>query len=233
MPSSRCCTANCSPAPNRFHAWFPEIAGHTGVVSYLERPAQSRVQPAAPTLAPVAAATVMACVIGALWLIEGFDVVTGGVLDGVGITPRDGGSLPEIFVAPLLHHGWPHLIGNTVPLAGLGFMILLSGVARWINVTMISIIASGLTVWLFAPPNTLTAGASGVVFGYLAYLMARGFFTRNPAHLVVGVALFFFAGGMLLGVLPGADGVSWQGHLGGAIGGLIAAKILGAGSRAL
>ena len=149
----------------------------------------------------------------------------------MGIVPREADSLPEIFVAPLLHHGWAHLIGNTIPLAGLGVLILLSGVPRWFNVTMISVIASGLAVWLFAPPNTLTVGASGVVFGYLTYLLARGFFNHNPAHMVVGIGLFFLAGGMLLGVLPGADGVSWQGHLGGALGGLLAAKLLDSSPR--
>lgn len=200
-------------------------------MSELQRPTTARVQQIAPAFSPVSAALVMAGVIALLWVIEAYDVASGGSLDGVGIVPREGGSLPEIFLAPLLHHGWPHLINNTIPLAGLGFLILLSGVPRWINVTMISVICSGLAVWLFAPPNTVTAGASGVVFGYLTYLMARGFFSRNPVHLVIGIGLFFFAGSMLLGILPGADGVSWQGHLGGAFGGLLAAKMLGGTAR--
>lgn len=174
----------------------------------------------------MSAILVMTVVLGALWLLEAFDVASGGSLNDVGIAPREVGSLPEIFVAPALHHGWAHLIGNTIPLAGLGVLVLLSGVPRWFNVTMISVIASGLAVWLFSPDNSLTVGASGVVFGYLAYLVARGFFNRNPVHLIVGIGLFFVAGGMFLGVLPGADGVSWQGHLGGALGGLLAAKVL-------
>jgi len=113
----------------------------------------------------------------------------------------------------------------------LGFLVLLEGMIRWFNVTMMSTLGSGLTVWLFSAPNTLTVGASGVVFGYLAYVSARGFFTRNPTHIAVGVGLFFFAGSMWLGLLPGASGVSWQGHLGGALGGLLAARMLTSSHR--
>ncbi|MGL5808490.1 MAG: rhomboid family intramembrane serine protease [Nocardioides sp.] len=200
-------------------------------MSLYESPSQVRANRSGPSYSPVSAALFVAAMVGLLWLIEAYDVATAGSLNDVGIVPRDPGSLDEIFTAPLLHHGWGHLAANTLPLAGLGFLVLLGGVRRWFNVTMISVLASGLAVWLFSPPQSITAGASGVVFGYFAYLLARGFFARNTAQIVLGVALFFLWGGMWLGVLPGAADVSWQGHLGGAIGGLLAAKWLNTPTR--
>ncbi len=167
------------------------------------------------------------CVIGALlavmWGLEAIDQATRNSLDAYGIRPRDVDYLPHLFSAPWLHFGWGHLINNTIPFLVLGVLNFLAGVTRWLVTTASSILSSGLLVWLIAPAGTITAGASGVVFGWLAYLLVRGFYTGKLGQIALAVVVFLFYGGILWGVLPGAAGVSWQGHLGGFIGGVLAA----------
>ena len=96
--------------------------------------------------------------------------------------------------------------------------------AQWLAVTLWVVVVSGATVWLISPMGSVTLGASGVVFGWLTYLIARGFYTRAPGQIALGVVVFLFYGGMLWGVLPTDSFVSWQAHLGGAVGGVLAAS---------
>lgn len=159
-----------------------------------------------------------------LWLIEIVDTADQHRLDGYGVRPRSEDGLVGILFAPLLHGGWAHLEGNTLPVLVLGFLVLLSGIGRGLAVTAIIWLVSGVAVWLFSPANTVTLGASVLVFGWLVYLIVRGVFTRHSSEIATGVVLLVFFGGLLLGVLPGQPGVSWQGHLFGAIGGGLAAS---------
>ena len=168
----------------------------------------------------------MALLVGVLWLLEVVDQASGNSLDQLGIDPRSGQGLYEIFTAPFLHLGWAHLAANTVPFFVLGVIVLLDGWRRWLTVTLIVVVVSGATVWLIAPAGSVTLGASGVVFGWLTYLMVRGLYTRAPGQIALGVVLLLFYGGLLLGVLPTDTAVSWQAHLVGAIGGLLAASRL-------
>jgi len=160
-----------------------------------------------------------------MWVLETVDVV-GGNLDANGIHPRDVDTLPDIAFAPFLHAGWGHLIGNTVPFVVLGGAIALSGLARTAAVTGIVALVGGFGTWLIGPADTNHIGASGLVFGFAAYLIARGVFSRRPLHLGAGLAVIAVYGATLLfGFIP-HPGVSWQGHLFGAIGGVIAARVL-------
>lgn len=161
-----------------------------------------------------------------MWALEIIDTVTLNALDSHGIEPRQFSDLPNILWSPLLHFGWAHLISNSVPFLVLGVLTYLSGAVRWLVTTVVSTITSGLTAWLLAAAGTITAGASGVVFGYLTYLLVRGIFTKKPSQIIVAIVVFLLYGGVLLGVLPGAPGVSWQAHLGGAVGGVLAAYLL-------
>ena len=161
--------------------------------------------------------------VAVLWALEIVDTVLGNRLDAEGIQPREGEGLLGILLAPLLHAGFGHLVANTVPLLVLGFLLLLSGVRRWAVVTAIVWLVGGLGTWLTGGDGTVHLGASGLVFGWLVHLLVRGFFTRRPGQILLGVAVFLLYGGLLLGVLPGTPGVSWQGHLFGALGGLLAA----------
>ena len=93
-------------------------------------------------------------------------------------------------------------------------------------VTVIVGLVSGLGTWLIAPEHTIHIGASGIVFGYASYLISRGFFNRNALELAVGALVAVVYGSALLGGLVPEDGVSWQGHFFGAVGGVVAARTL-------
>jgi membrane associated rhomboid family serine protease len=161
-----------------------------------------------------------------MWAIEVVDVAADGRLDAYGIHPRDTDALPEILSAPFLHAGFGHLISNTVPFAAMGAVIALGGLARVALVTLIVAVVSGLGTWLVASPNSVHLGASGVVFGYASYLVARGILSRRLAELAVGALVAAIWGiGLLQGLLP-QERISWQAHLFGAIGGVLAAFLL-------
>lgn len=160
-----------------------------------------------------------------MWISEVVDSVIGR-LDALGIEPRSVDGLWGVVLAPFLHAGFGHLAANTVPFLVLGALLALSGLRRVIAVTAIVALVSGLGTWLVAPAGTLHIGASGVVFGYAAYLIARGLFDRRWYYLLTGLVVALMQGGsLLLGLLP-RDGISWQGHLFGALGGLLAARLL-------
>ena len=160
-----------------------------------------------------------------MWVVEVIDAA-GGDLDANGIHPRDVDTLPDIAFAPFLHAGWGHLIGNTIPFLVLGGAIALSGLARTAAVTVIVVLVGGLGTWLIGPAGTNHIGASGLVFGFAAYLIARGIFSRRLLHLAAGLAVIAIYGATLLFSLVPHPGVSWQGHLFGAIGGIVAARVL-------
>ena len=167
-----------------------------------------------------------ACSVGfvvLLWLIELADVLLPAQLDDEGIRPRSEDGLWGILWAPLLHAGWGHLIANSLPLLVLGFLVFLSGIGRALAATAVIWVVGGLGTWLIAPEHTVHIGASVIVFGWLTYLMLRGIFARNEGQIALGAVILVLYGGALWGVLPGQPGISWQGHLFGAIGGGLAA----------
>jgi membrane associated rhomboid family serine protease len=179
------------------------------------------------TDSPVVRGIVVVVALAALmWLVEVVDQVAGGRLDRNGIEPRDLDGLDGVVWAPFLHGDFQHLIGNTIPFLLLGFAIAFSGVARVILVTVMVAVVGGLGTWLIAPEHTIHIGASGIVFGYAGYLVARGAFSRSPAQIVLGLVVVVVWGATLLRGLVPETGISWQGHLFGAIGGVVAARLL-------
>jgi membrane associated rhomboid family serine protease len=172
------------------------------------------------TFLPVAIAVAM------MWLVEILDVATPLKLDRHGIVPRRVGGLDGIAFAPFLHVSFRHLIANSIPLVVLGSIISIQRVSRFVSVFVLTALGSGVGVWLVSPARTVTIGASGVVFGLLGYLLARGFFDRKPTSVLVGILALLFYGGMLFGVLPNRAGVSWQAHLFGFIAGVCSAWLL-------
>jgi membrane associated rhomboid family serine protease len=169
------------------------------------------------------AALVIGGFVALLWAIEVVDTLMNHGLDDEGVQPRETDGLLGILFAPLLHGGWDHLIGNTLPVLVLGFLILLSGVGHWLEVTAIVWLVGGLGTWLIGPPNTVHIGASVLAFGWLVYLILRGVFTRRTGQILLGLVILVLYGGVLWGILPSQPGISWQGHLFGAIGGALAA----------
>jgi membrane associated rhomboid family serine protease len=161
-----------------------------------------------------------------MWVLEVIDTFDHHKLDQYGIEPRDTDGLIGIVAAPFLHAGFGHLIGNTVPFIVMGVLIALAGPARLLAVTGIVGLVSGLGVWLTGPDHTNHIGASGIVFGYATYLITRGFYNKSAVEILIGIAIVAIFGTALLGGLAPQQGISWQGHLFGAIGGVIAARVL-------
>jgi membrane associated rhomboid family serine protease len=169
---------------------------------------------------------IVIAMVALMWALEVVDVALDHRLDRYGIEPRDPDGLEGVVAAPFLHVGFGHLIANTIPFVLMGVLIAFEGPWRLVAVTAIVAIVSGLGTWLVAPENTIHLGASGVVFGFATYLIARGLFNRRAGELALGVGVAVLWGGALLGGLEPQRGISWQGHLFGALGGVLAAWAL-------
>lgn len=166
-----------------------------------------------------------------LYGIEGVDSLQGVDLDREGIRPRDPDGLWGVLWAPVLHGNWDHLMGNTLPVLILGFLTLLSGIGRGLAATALIWLIAGVGTWLIGGAGTVHIGASSLVFGWLTFLISRGWFARNLTQIVVGLVVFAIYGSLLWGVLPGQPMISWQGHLFGAVGGLVAGWVLSGDER--
>lgn len=195
----------------------------------------------APTKRPawqVGGATILTFV-ALLYLIELIDQLTGRRLDRNGIRPLEADGLWGILVAPLLHANWSHLIANTGPVLVLGFLVSLAGLSRFVWATAIVWIVGGFGTWLIGNVGSSCGqtdhiGASGLIFGWLTFLLLFGFFTRSGWQIVIGIVVLFGYGGVLWGAVPVlgvCGGVSWQGHLCGAVAGVLAAYLLSGPER--
>ncbi len=164
-----------------------------------------------------------------LWLIELVDlVVLGGGLDAWGVRPRSIGGLVGLVTAPFLHGGVAHLAANTIPLLVLGALTMTRKRMDFWVVSVVSAVFAGAGAWLLGGPNTVHIGASGVIFGYFGFLLARGIYERSLRAVVMSLFVGWAFGGMLMGVLPlVAAGISWQSHLFGFLGGALTARFLG------
>ncbi len=170
--------------------------------------------------------------LGLMWLLELLNWLLPQLqLDRYGIRPQDFSWLQGIIIAPLLHGSWAHLIANTPPLLIFGGLVLLQGLGIFWLVTLISMLVSGLGVWLFSPPYAVTVGASGVIFGYFGFLLSRGLLTRSKSAIAIFLLVIFLYGGMIWGVLPSSPNISWQAHLFGFIGGILAANLERIGNK--
>lgn len=181
---------------------------------------------------PVQAAVVICSFVALLYLVElvnafGF----GGDLSHYGIHSRDVSGLLGIIWAPFLHVSWAHLVSNTIPVAVFGFLALAAGLGPWIATTVTIWLVSGLGVWLTGGSTAVTVGASGIAFGWLAFLLVRGIFNRSAGQILIAAVLLFFWGSILFGLLPGTPNISWQAHLFGALGGILAAWLHTRASR--
>ena len=171
--------------------------------------------------APIAVLVVM-------WAVQLADSILPGSFSGFGIRSWDPAGLIGILFAPLLHASWAHLIGNSVPFLVLGCLVAAEGARRFWAVTGIIVVIGGIGTWAVNAPGTLTVGASGLVFGYFGYLVLRVFAPGRVAHrilyaVVALIVIGVYGAAILAGVFAAGAGVSWQGHLFGAIGGGLAA----------
>jgi membrane associated rhomboid family serine protease len=170
---------------------------------------------------------VMGAFLALIWVLQVANWADSYRLDqAYGILPRNVGRLGDIFTAPFLHANWEHIEGNSVPLLVLGVAAAYRGIVRFLAASVIIAIVSGLTVWLFQSGNSVTIGASGIIFGYFGYVLVRGLVDRNLLDLGIGIAAGALYYGILAVAIPGTPGISWLGHLGGLIGGVLAAWLL-------
>jgi membrane associated rhomboid family serine protease len=168
---------------------------------------------------------VVAVMLGAMWALEIIDLLPGTSFDRWGVRPRTMRGLLGIVFAPFLHVSFRHLIANTIPFVVLGVAIALGGVRQIIEVTVMVVLVSGLGIWLFGAGNSVHLGASGLVFGYLTYLVTRGLIAKKLWWIVGGLVVLVFYGSLLWGLVP-TPRISWLGHVCGAIGGVLAAWVL-------
>ncbi|TRU85287.1 MAG: rhomboid family intramembrane serine protease [Microcystis novacekii Mn_MB_F_20050700_S1] len=172
-------------------------------------------------------AIILATFVAIFWLLEILDqFVFRGSLDVFGIIPHQVIGLRGILFAPFLHGDFPHLIANTVPFLILGWLVMLQETSDFFIVTGLTMLVGGLGVWLFASPGSIHIGASILIFGYLGFLLLRGYFQRNIPSILLSILVFLLYGGTIWGVLPSCPGISWQGHLFGFLGGVLAAKLI-------
>ena len=164
-----------------------------------------------------------------LWFIEILDwLIFRGSLDAFGIRPRSLEGLWGIFMAPLLHGGFQHLMANTLPFLVLGWLILSTRkLQHFLTISFVIVVVSGLGTWIIGPARSVHLGASGLIFGYFGFLLLAGYFERSVKSILLAIVVFFLYGSLIWGVLPIAEGVSWQAHLFGFIGGAIAAYFTG------
>lgn len=160
-----------------------------------------------------------------MWAVFIVTWLTGGALLWLGVVPRTVIGLRGIFFAPLLHGSFAHLIANSVPFVILGWLVMLRDSRHFTTVTLVAMVSSGLMAWLIGAPGSVHVGASGVVFGYLGFLMLSGWYARSVGSIAVSILVTVLWGSLAFGVMPGQAGVSWQAHLGGFIGGIYAARM--------
>ncbi|WP_008315397.1 rhomboid family intramembrane serine protease [Leptolyngbya sp. PCC 6406] len=172
-------------------------------------------------------AWILGTLVALLWGIQIVnDLIFNGGLARYGIMPRAGIGLRGIVFAPFLHGNFGHLMANTIPLVTLGWLILLQEVGDFLIVSLVAMGVSGLGTWLIGAPGSVHVGASGVIFGYLGFLLMRGWFERSISAIALSLVVLMFYGSLVWGIFPNQPGVSWEGHLFGFVGGVLAARLI-------
>ena len=169
-------------------------------------------------------ALVLGGTLAVFWAVFVFNTLLGGALLRFGVIPRTTVGLRGILFAPFLHASLGHIVANSIPFLALGWLVMLREENHFIPVTIAGMVGSGLLAWLFGAPGSVHIGASGVVFGYLGFLMLTGWYTRSFWSILLSVIVTVVWGSLVFGMMPTIPGVSWQSHVGGFLGGVIAAR---------
>ena len=161
-----------------------------------------------------------------IWLIEGVNWMTGHRLNVMGIRPRTFTGLAGVLFAPLLHGSFAHVAANSIPLLVLGTLVCFSDFDNLIIVTVLSWIFGGLGTWFLGGSNSRHLGSSGLVFGYLGFLLTFAWLQQSPLAIALAAVALIAYGGILWGLTPFKPGRSWQAHVTGLISGIAAAWLL-------
>lgn len=159
-----------------------------------------------------------------LWIIHLVSLFLNQDLSRLGLLPRKPVGLLGIITSPLIHGDFSHLISNTLPLIILGWIIFNFYSKVSYLLFFFIYLFTGLLVWIFAR-QVYHIGASGIVYGFVSFLFFSGIFRRDNKSIALALVITFLYGGLVWGILPGLDGISWESHLFGAITGLIAAYL--------
>ena len=161
-----------------------------------------------------------------LWAVHLFNWTIGyGLNPAFGLIPRHGSGLDGVIAMPLLHGSFSHLMANTPPLLVMGGLLVATTTRGLLSVNAVVIGLGGALVWLFGS-SAIHIGASGLVFGWFGFLVARCFVDRSLITLGAALVVGVLYSSILWGVLPGQPGVSWEAHLFGAIAGAGAAFLI-------
>jgi membrane associated rhomboid family serine protease len=164
--------------------------------------------------------------VGAMMIaVHVVNLFSGGYLSNFGIEPRVIGGAYTIATAPFIHSDVAHLGSNLAAFVVLGSLVLLQGLRYFVKASAVIIGLGGALVWLFARPGD-HIGASGWIFGLWSLVIALAWFDRSPRNIAIALAVVFFYGGMVFGVLPTDGYISFESHLFGAIAGVFAAFTL-------
>lgn len=169
-------------------------------------------------------AVVLGGTLAVFWVVFVVNTLLGGSLLVLGVIPRTMIGLRGILFAPFLHVNLNHIVANSIPFLVLGWMVMLRDERHFIPVTVAGMLGSGLAAWLLGAPGSVHIGASGVIFGYLGFLMLAGWYARSVGSIILSVVVTVLWGGLVLGMMPGTPGISWQEHIGGFLGGALAAR---------
>jgi membrane associated rhomboid family serine protease len=172
-------------------------------------------------------AKILGSLVAVFWIITFInEIFLRGRLNSLGILPHNPIGLRGILFAPFLHGGFYHVAANTVPFIVLGWLVMLRNISDFYFVSFMAAFVGGLGTWLVGSPYSVHIGASGVIFGYFGYLLFRGYFERSFVAIAISLVIAVTYGSLIWGVLPTRSYISWEGHLFGFIGGIIAAKLL-------
>ena len=169
-------------------------------------------------------AVVLGGTLAVFWAVFVVNLLLGGSLLSLGVIPRTTIGLRGILFAPFLHGSLNHIVANSIPFLALGWMVMLRDERHFIPVTLAGMVGSGIMAWLLGAPGSVHIGASGVIFGYLGFLMLTGWYTRSFVSILLSVIVTLAWGSLVLGMMPGEPGISWPAHIGGFLGGVFAAR---------
>ena len=168
----------------------------------------------------------VALLVALMWVVGMVNALVDYRLNEYGVVPGSLRGLLGIPLMPFLHGSFDHLLVNTLPAVILGGLVAIQGSRKFLTATVFITLVGGGALWVVGR-SAVHVGASGLIFGYFGYLIARAWYTRSIVSVLVAVVVAIVYGGILFGVLPFfQEGVSWEGHLTGLIAGALAARVM-------